>query len=377
VTRAVALLIASGLFGCSASVTEVIVVSDTDLAVPGSIDHVRIAVTGPDALVQDAVADLGGGAPRPVTVGLVSRSGGGALDIVVTGERNGVVVVARTGHAAFVTGRVVAVRMDLWSRCVGVTCSATQTCGDAGCRSVEIAEGELVPWTGMPPSTAIDGGGVADTGGADTGLPIGDCTTPAQCDDGFTCTLDDCVMGHCTHQSRDVACDDGLACTTEHCDASVGCVYVADDTACSDGVACTHDVCDRLMGCVATPDPTVCPSGSTCNVTLGCVGGPRFADVYASVVQVSCTPCHTSSPVSGGLDMRSEATAYASLVGVTATCGGGANTRVIPRDPMHSLLWRKVAGVDLCGARMPRLRTPLDQASIDLIANWIAAGAVP
>ncbi len=51
--------------------------------------------------------------------------------------------------------------------------------------------------------------------------------------------------------------------------------------------------------------------------------------------------------------------------------------RVIPRDPRTSLLWRKVAGVDLCGARMPRLRTPLLPAQIDAIEQWIAGGAVP
>lgn len=341
-------------------------------------------VTGPDGLVQEASADLGAGAPRPVTVGLVSRSGTGALDIVVTGEHGGATVLTRTGHTSFVTGHVVAVRMDLLGACVTTTCGATETCGEGGCRPRDIAATELVPWTGAPPPASFDGG-AGDAGGSvvdggppgnDGGMPT-DCTSAMQCDDGLTCTLDDCVGGHCTNTPRDLACDDGLPCTSQHCDAIEGCVYVTDDTVCDDHVACTHDVCDRLMGCVATPDPTTCASGSYCDVSAGCIPGPRFTDVYHAVIQVSCTPCHTTTPVSGGLDMTSESAAYADLVGVTANCGGGINTRVIPGDAMHSLLWRKVAGVDLCGARMPRLRTPLDQVSIDMIEHWIAAGAVP
>jgi hypothetical protein len=77
------------------------------------------------------------------------------------------------------------------------------------------------------------------------------------------------------------------------------------------------------------------------------------------------------------LDMSTRELAYSSLIDVTAACGMGANTRVLPRDSTRSLLWRKVAGVDLCGSRMPRgMVAPLDDVQITMIARWIQGGAV-
>jgi hypothetical protein len=77
---------------------------------------------------------------------------------------------------------------------------------------------------------------------------------------------------------------------------------------------------------------------------------------------------------SGDLNMSTQALAHADLVGVAAICGTG-NVRVIPYDSRTSLLWRKVAAVDLCGARMPNGRMALPAAQIDTIRDWIEAGA--
>ena len=73
---------------------------------------------------------------------------------------------------------------------------------------------------------------------------------------------------------------------------------------------------------------------------------------------------------------------YAALVGVAAheTCGG---TRVIPNDPEHSYLYRKVVDATPCeGARMPHsgmiaIPQPLPDAQIAVIHDWIANGAAP
>jgi hypothetical protein len=385
-------------------VSEVIVIADTDMIVPDEVDTIRMAVTDSGGLRQEAVSDLGASAPRPAMLGLVSRDGTSTFFVVVTGERGGVEVVRRTARVTASRGRMVALRMDLWRRCVAATCGADETCGDDGCRATTIAAAELVDWRGAPPPTTdagipIDDAALdpADAAYDDASAPTDDataaeddasgpppdagpppeCTTAAECSDAWTCTADDCTDGHCTHVASDAACADGVSCTAERCDLALGCVYAVDDAACDDGVACTHDTCDRLAGCQSAPRPSSCASGSYCDATMGCTAAPRFAELYTSIITARCAPCHvTTSPRAGGLDMATAPIAYASLVGVTATCGGGANTRVIAGDATHSLLYRKVAGVDLCGVRMPRLLTPLDDAQIAQIERWIVAGAL-
>lgn len=417
--------------GCStASVTEIVVVADTDLSVPADVDAIRISVTDALGNTQEGLADLAGGAPRPVTLGLVSQSGEGTLEVVVIGERDEIEIVRRTARVRFERGRTLALRMDLWQRCVAVLCGAERACGDAGCRPMDVDPAELTEWNGTPPpppdaapeaDAGPDAGMHVDAGHEidaarpvdaawptdsavrmDTGSPvdgavpvdayaaedapdidaawpdawIAECGADAECDDGWTCTADACELGRCTHVTRDTACDDGVACTSERCDAVLGCVYEASDAACDDGIPCTTNTCDRLMGCVSVPVHATCGGGSYCDATGGCTVAPTFTDIYA-IVSARCAPCHTTATTRGGrLDMATQAVAYASLVGVTATCGAGVNTRVVPGDSSHSLLWRKVAGVDLCGVRMPRMQTPLDDADIAQIAHWIEAGAL-
>jgi hypothetical protein len=411
--------------GCAPSLTEIVVVADTDLAVPGVIDAIRISAADARGNEQEGLADLRGGAPRPVTLGLVSRGGEGSLEVVVIGERGGIEILRRTARVSFVRGRTLALRMDLWERCVAELCGADRACGDAGCRSVDVAASELVEWTGTPPpapdaAAEIDGGLDAahvgdashphdawaglDAWRADTGedarsvldasededggsfVPdawlddawVAECASDTECDDGWSCTADACTLGRCTHDARDAACDDGIACTSERCDATAGCVYTASDAACDDGVSCTTNTCDRLLGCVTTPSHASCASGSYCDGTTGCTVAPTFTDIYTNIISVRCAPCHiTQVPRSGTLDMGSQSVAHVSLVGTVARCGAGVNTRVIPGDSPHSLLWRKVAGVDLCGVRMPRMLAPLDDAQIAQIAHWIDSGALP
>jgi hypothetical protein len=72
---------------------------------------------------------------------------------------------------------------------------------------------------------------------------------------------------------------------------------------------------------------------------------------------------------------------YAALVGVAAheTCGG---TRVVPGDPEHSYLYRKIADATPCqGVRMPYNGSGLAQQSLAeadfaTIRAWIANGAL-
>ncbi|AKF09069.1 Tryptophan synthase alpha chain [Sandaracinus amylolyticus] len=395
--------------------TEIVVVTDTDLDVPEGIDAIRITASDPQGVSQEALADLGGGAERPVTLGLVSRQGSGTLEVVVVGERDEVEILRRTARVSFVRGRTVALRMDLWEDCIGQLCGADRTCGDHGCRPVAIEASELVDWSGEPPpapdaSLALDGGGMDAGVRPDAQVPIDahvprdapvDARMPSdapmpdapmvdafveQCNDAmpcpetdsYTCTIDRCVEGRCVVELSDAACDDGVECTSERCDLGLGCVYQTHDDRCDDGVACTADRCDQLEGCVHQQQHTTCGTGSYCDTTAGCATAPTFTEVYTTVIATRCGPCHiTNTPRSGRLDLSTQALAYTTMVGVTAGCGAGVNTLVVPGDSARSLLWRKVANVDLCGSRMPRgMVAPLDEAQISLIARWIQGGAL-
>jgi len=367
--------------------TEIVVVTDTDLQVPGEIDRVRFVVVGPRGVEKTADASLAS-TPRPVTLGLVHAGGAlGPLDVTVIGELAGTEVIRRRARTAFVQGETLELRMDLLAGCAGVACEMDQTCVSTACTSIEIDPASLPPWSGRPQAldgAVRDGGrdaGPPRDGAPDTGMDASpdldagvDGGCGGGCDDAVPCTVDECVDGACAHTADDGLCDDAMACTIDACDSATGCTHTADDTLCDDGLACSADSCDPVTGCSNVPDHRMCPAGQLCDVAGGsCALAPTFTDIYA-IIAAECSPCHTSGMFSGDLNMSTRDFAYADLVGVTAVCGAG-NTRVIPYDSRTSLLWRKLAAVDLCGNRMPNGRSSLPPAQIDMVRDWIAAGA--
>jgi hypothetical protein len=162
-----------------------------------------------------------------------------------------------------------------------------------------------------------------------------------------------------------------------------------------------------LFTCPATPaivtitlavSPTAagCASSTqsvevTCDTLI-----PTFTNVYANVIGTRCTGCHRpggGGVTTGMLDMSTQATAYARLVGVPSagtgagtsgvTCASIAMPRVAAGNSAGSLLFNKVnsklAGTPAaCGSPMPLPATavPLTQAQVDLIAGWIDGGAL-
>jgi hypothetical protein len=127
-------------------------------------------------------------------------------------------------------------------------------------------------------------------------------------------------------------------------------------------------------------------AGAVGGAGAGGGGGSAFAPVQA-VLDQYCVRCHDPAhPIvietQTFVEMPLVASqSYAALVGVAAheTCGG---TRVVPGDPDHSYLYRKVADATPCdGVRMPAggmLRPqPLREAQIATIHDWIANGALP
>lgn len=166
----------------------------------------------------------------------------------------------------------------------------------------------------------------------------------------------------------------------------------------------------------ATPVFTCPPAPATVTITVavsptaeGCTSAtqsvdvtcdtlnPTFTNVYANIIGARCASCHrpnaTTGVSAGNLDMSTQPTAYANLVGVAAagtgagtsgiTCVSAMLTRVVAGNSAGSLLHNKVASklagtLALCGSPMPLPggAAALTQAQVNLIAAWIDGGAL-
>lgn len=104
-----------------------------------------------------------------------------------------------------------------------------------------------------------------------------------------------------------------------------------------------------------------------------------FAQQIQPIFSQSCGNglCHLDGSASGGLQL--DASAYNNIVQVMVNAPGFTDLAYIqPGDPDNSYLYRKLqspADANYFGQRMPRGRGALDQASLDLIRNWILQGA--
>jgi len=107
--------------------------------------------------------------------------------------------------------------------------------------------------------------------------------------------------------------------------------------------------------------------------------GATLDDIQANVFTPTCSTsgCHTG-PTGGGLpsgmDLSDADASFASLVG-TSSIQQPSLSRVEAGDPDNSYLVQKVEGTAASGLRMPLGGTPLDQATIDDIRQWIFDGA--
>jgi hypothetical protein len=199
--------------GCSSSLTELIVVVDSDLAVPGELQRVTLEVTGPSGnkALEDAAVDLAmDGAPAlPLTLSLTP--GSDALEpVTITAVGTGPAGrVERTVVTGFVRGERRVVRLWLLRACLGVDCTTGETCGDDGiCVDATVPPEDLPPWTGTPPG--IDGGTIMDAAAdaamdAGTDGPVG---TDAGCEIGCD-TLDDWY----DHGATFACCNGSVVCS--------------------------------------------------------------------------------------------------------------------------------------------------------------------
>lgn len=104
--------------------------------------------------------------------------------------------------------------------------------------------------------------------------------------------------------------------------------------------------------------------------------GANFSEIQAGVFTPTCATsgCHSGAGAPQGLRLDA-ANSYALLVGV-ASSEVPSILRVAPNDPDNSYLVMKLEGTASSGAQMPFGGTPLPQATIDVIRQWITDGAI-
>ena len=141
--------------GCGTP-TEIVVVVDTDLAVPEAIDTVEVRVEreGEEPRVASRVLEVDGPA-QPTTVVVEHRSGSrSAVSFTATGRKDGVAVIRARARTNFVEGERLMLELPLLAQCFGIDCAEDQRCGIEGCEPV--VQPALPEWTGTVPRIAPD-----------------------------------------------------------------------------------------------------------------------------------------------------------------------------------------------------------------------------
>lgn len=123
-----------------------------------------------------------------------------------------------------------------------------------------------------------------------------------------------------------------------------------------------------------------CALGCAGNGPATTSGGTGFAAIQREIFNQSCVAgsCHNLVAPAGNLALV-EGVSYSQLVNVLSNNLAARNAglvRVAPFQPDASFLLIKVTNPSAPqGALMPQSGSPLSAAQIDLIRNWIAAGA--
>ena len=144
--------------------------------------------------------------------------------------------------------------------------------------------------------------------------------------------------------------------TTTVANAQVTLRAEADDAAGNTGVSADVLVTVQNVAPVTLTQLQSQIFGPTCSVS-GCHSGP------------------TSNALPTGMNLTSTANSFAALVNV-ASLQVGSLERVTPGDPDNSYLVQKLEGTAAVGGRMPQGGPFLDQATIDMVRQWIADGAM-
>lgn len=105
----------------------------------------------------------------------------------------------------------------------------------------------------------------------------------------------------------------------------------------------------------------------------GLAHASEFDTLQSTLFTPTCSGCHGASGAAG-LSLTAS-NAYSNLVGVPSRTSGGV-LRVAPGDPDNSMIIMKVEGRPGVGSRMPLGGSALPDETIQLLRDWIAAGAL-
>ncbi len=166
------------------ALTELMVVVDTDLAVPGALDGFNVRVLTELGVTEASVHyDLiGDQVSLPATFGVVPRDGDADRRVTVEVDATlaGSVRLTTSAVTGFVEGRDLWLDMFLACDCVGTTCPENETCRRDGCVP-EAADPDELP-EHRPDGGPGGGAGNRDRDGDGYGDPM--CAGGTDCDDG-------------------------------------------------------------------------------------------------------------------------------------------------------------------------------------------------
>lgn len=194
------------------------------------------------------------------------------------------------------------------------------------------------------------------------------CDTNAECDDGFGCTIDECIVGNvCRHDPLDARCDtaagercvvgsgctagtptdcethedcqDGNVCNgTEQC--IVGGCFMGTALNCGDGNACTADTCDPDDGC---QHQLICDGGATIDAGPGCDAFDESTDYSGTFTLLPGRACDAG--LGGGYTIS---TLTMSVVGGVLRVNAGPFT--LTQDPAPTGESFDVSGSNSCAS---------------------------
>ena len=200
--HALAVSLCGALLGSCGGETasEIVLVVDTDTA-PTVIDTISIVVSGPSAAEQDITVPYGG-APR--TLGLVAATEVlGPVEITIVGSASATPAgrtITRVVQTRFEKGvsRVLHVRLSIG--CLGITCTAGQTCSADGlCMAADVDPSGLPAYLGTVSVPELCNGVDDDTDG--------------RADEDFNLSTSPLHCGACN-----VRCAPGVLCVNSACD---------------------------------------------------------------------------------------------------------------------------------------------------------------
>lgn len=263
------------LGACDDEATQLIVVVDTDLAIPSMINGVRFDVSGRGATATTTAA-LTSSTQLPLTLALEPEGDPGSVEIRVTGTSAGSDVVEARVDTEFLAGQRRLVNVFLSTSCISVDCTGSNTCVLGMCRPSFVAPEDLPRFDGEP--GRLDGGVGVDA-------DIGDADTPDAFDGGRDATVDAPPID------------------TGGVDAGCGC---DDGVTCIDGVCENRLAVDVWMGqrftCIERRDGTISCLGDNRSGQLG-DGTTNDAPVLAPVDVIGFGPDgDTATDVALGFD---------------------------------------------------------------------------